>query len=159
MVDLYWKNSQMLQTAPARMKTSLPPDNDLPLPGNALIVPGSFNPPHAGHVRLANATASALHRLRWRDGEGGGDNLFAKGHPSCAPSLPSASPPVPMSLMSSILRSMWDAIDGHMNSTTLLSSLRWASPTPTSHPWIQWRWSVEELRKKIGTWYSVLCCM
>ena len=93
---------------------ALPPDDDVHLPRDVLIVPGSFNPPHAGHVGLANAAASALRRLRRMERDGGGDDSFAAGHPSCAPSSPSASPPVPTSSVSSILRSMWDAVDGHM---------------------------------------------
>ena len=96
---------------------ALPPDDDVPLlPRDVLIVPGSFNPPHAGHVGLANAAVSALRRLRRgeRD-EGRGDDSFAAVHPCSAPSLSSsASSPVPTSSMSSILRSMWDAVDGHM---------------------------------------------
>lgn len=94
---------------------ALPPDDDVHLPRDVLIVPGSFNPPHAGHVGLANAAVSALRRLRMgeRD-EGGGGDSFAVAHPCRAPpSSSSASPPVPTSSTSSILRSMWDAVDGH----------------------------------------------
>ena len=97
---------------------ALPPDDDVHLPRDVLIVPGSFNPPHAGHVGLANAAVYALRRLRMgeRD-EGCGGDSFAAGHPCRAPpsSSSSASAPVPTSSMSSsILRSMWDAVDGHM---------------------------------------------
>jgi len=39
-------------------------DSNIPFPEDVLIVPGSFNPPHRGHVALANAAAEALQRLR-----------------------------------------------------------------------------------------------
>lgn len=48
-------------------------DGDIPFPRDVLIVPGSFNPPHAGHVGLANAAAAALRRLRRREEEEGRD--------------------------------------------------------------------------------------
>ncbi|KAL7533426.1 hypothetical protein ACHAXR_005230 [Thalassiosira sp. AJA248-18] len=43
-------------------------DNKIPFPQDVLIFPGSFNPPHQGHIRLVNAAVSALRRLR-RKGE------------------------------------------------------------------------------------------
>lgn len=67
-------------------------DCNIPLPCDVLIVPGSFNPPHAGHVGLASAAVSALRRLRQRE-----RNERCSNHGTSS---------------SSILRSMWDSAEG-----------------------------------------------
>lgn len=50
-----------------RMQTTLTSGSKETSPRDVLILPGSFNPPHQGHVGLANAAISALRRLRQRD--------------------------------------------------------------------------------------------
>ncbi|KAL3808061.1 hypothetical protein ACHAXA_007182 [Cyclostephanos tholiformis] len=85
-------------------------DDDIPLPYDVLIVPGSFNPPHVGHVGLANAAVTSLRRLRRMEMEEGSGDGSSGGHRFHAPSSSSSAS---SSVSSSILRSMWDAVDGH----------------------------------------------
>jgi hypothetical protein len=97
------------QNRAVRMEALLS-DDDIPLPQDVLIVPGSFNPPHAGHVGLANAAVAALRRLRRREMDEGGGDVSSAGHRFRAPS---PSSPSSRSVSTSILRSMWDAVDEH----------------------------------------------
>jgi hypothetical protein len=86
-------------------------DDDIPLPHDVLIVPGSFNPPHAGHVGLANAAVAALRRLRRWEMNGGSGVASSGGRRFRAPSPPS---PPSTSIPTSILRSMWDTVGEHI---------------------------------------------
>eukprot|EP00986_Skeletonema_menzelii_P015731 scaffold12532_cov156-Skeletonema_menzelii.AAC.2 len=45
------------------METALA-DNQNPFPNDVIIVPGSYNPPHHGHIGLANAAVKALQQIR-----------------------------------------------------------------------------------------------
>ncbi|KAL7548243.1 hypothetical protein ACHAWF_011534 [Thalassiosira exigua] len=95
----------------ARME-ALCADDRIPFPRDALIVPGSFNPPHGGHVGLANAAVSALRRLRReerRNGDGDGDGNASDRYRSRHSSVSSAS-----STTSPVLRSLLDAVDDHV---------------------------------------------
>jgi hypothetical protein len=97
------------QNRAVRMEALLS-DDDIPLPHDVLIVPGSFNPPHAGHVGLANATVMALRRLRRREMDEGGGDVSLGGHRFRAQS---PSSPSSRSVSASILRSMWDTVGEH----------------------------------------------
>ncbi|KAL7467563.1 hypothetical protein ACHAXS_007807 [Conticribra weissflogii] len=77
-------------------------DNLIPLPNDVLIVPGSFNPPHHGHVALANAAVTALQRLRLEDEA---NNAKSYSRHSSHSSISSTS--------SSILDSIWATVQTH----------------------------------------------
>jgi len=85
-------------------------DGNIPFPQDVLIVPGSFNPPHQGHVGLANAAVLALKRLRQQEIQ---DNIeewqkrpyyFRYSSLSSAKSSSSSS-------SSAILQRMWSIVD------------------------------------------------
>ena len=67
-------------------------DCDIPIPRDVLILPGSYNPPHVGHVGLANAAVLALKRLRRKE-QSEREN----------------------SMSSAILQSLWDTVDEHID--------------------------------------------
>jgi len=67
-------------------------DCDIPIPRDVLILPGSYNPPHMGHVGLANAAVLALKRLRRKE-KSEREN----------------------SMSSAILQSLWDTVDEHID--------------------------------------------
>ena len=85
---------------------SLFADEQVPLPPDVLIVPGSFNPPHIGHVQLANAAVAALKRKRSSETIGGSSS-----HPSQSfHSIPSS-----VSSSSSILNNVWSTVQSTSN--------------------------------------------
>jgi len=85
-------------------------DDNIQFPRDVLIVPGSFNPPHQGHVGLANAAVSALKRLRHQERqddikeEQKRPNYSRYSSLSSAKSSTSSSSPV-------ILQRMWSTVD------------------------------------------------
>eukprot|EP00985_Skeletonema_marinoi_P027471 scaffold22590_cov69-Skeletonema_marinoi.AAC.1 len=52
-----------------QMETALA-DGENPFPNDVIIVPGSYNPPHHGHVGLANAAVAALRQMRRTEEKG-----------------------------------------------------------------------------------------
>lgn len=80
---------------------SLYDDDQIPLAPDALIIPGSFNPPHIGHVQLANAAISTLQRMR--QVEAHDDSLRHSLH-----SMPSS-----VSSTSSVLSNIWSTVQSH----------------------------------------------
>jgi hypothetical protein len=106
-----------------RMETLALENNKL-FPRDVLIVPGSFNPPHQGHIGLANAAVAALRRLRRVDvDEISGSDTIA--------SLPSARSYSRHSSLSSsssyssssILRNLWGKVDKHFEDPTVFFEL------------------------------------
>jgi len=81
---------------------SLFADNLIPLPNDVLIVPGSFNPPHHGHIALANAAVAALQRLRLED-----ESNIAKSYSRYSSHSSNSS------ISSSILDSIWTTVQKH----------------------------------------------
>jgi hypothetical protein len=65
-------------------------DCDIPIPRDVLILPGSYNPPHVGHVGLANAAVMALKRLRRKEKSEREDGMS-----------------------STMLQNLWDTVDEH----------------------------------------------
>lgn len=96
--------SESEETRETHEMQSLFADNLIPLPNDLLIVPGSFNPPHHGHIALANAAVAALQRLRLED-----ESNIAKSYSRCSShsSNSSTSP--------SILDSIWTTVQKHSN--------------------------------------------
>ena len=102
---------------PPRME-ALFADNSIPFPRDVLIVPGSFNPPHQGHVGLASAAVSALRRLRQQNEEATNQNNDASAintrpysrYSSLASNSSSSS-----SSSSAILKRMWSTVDQYVD--------------------------------------------
>eukprot|EP00571_Detonula_confervacea_P010908 CAMPEP_0172303298 /NCGR_PEP_ID=MMETSP1058-20130122/4847_1 /TAXON_ID=83371 /ORGANISM="Detonula confervacea, Strain CCMP 353" /LENGTH=629 /DNA_ID=CAMNT_0013014047 /DNA_START=464 /DNA_END=2353 /DNA_ORIENTATION=- len=96
----------------SRMET-LFSDNNIPFPRDVLVVPGSFNPPHRGHVALANAAVSALRRLRKKDleEENNGNDAIISSRPYSRYSSLSTVSSASASSSSSILKNLWDTVD------------------------------------------------
>jgi nicotinic acid mononucleotide adenylyltransferase len=97
-------------------------ENNISFPRDILIVPGSFNPPHQGHIGLANAAVSALRRLRREKLDAmNGSDAVASSSSSFLPysrksSLTSnASSSSSSSSSSTTLRKLWNAVDKHSN--------------------------------------------
>ena len=85
-------------------------DGNIPFPQDVLIVPGSFNPPHQGHVCLANAAVLALKRLRQQEIqdniEEGQKRPYYSRYSSLSSTKLSSS-----SSSSAILQRMWSTVD------------------------------------------------
>ena len=93
---------------------SLYADSEIPLSADTLIVPGSFNPPHSGHVALANAAVSALRRLRQvelRPILGGGDSSDGYTTPLNNYSRYSSLASFSSTSSSNVLQTMWSTVD------------------------------------------------
>ena len=92
-------------------------DNSIPFPRDVLIVPGSFNPPHQGHVGLATAAVSALQRLRQQNLEEANQNNDTDAINSRPYSRYSslASNVSSSSSSSAILKSMWSTVDQYVD--------------------------------------------
>ncbi|KAL7531950.1 hypothetical protein ACHAXR_004327 [Thalassiosira sp. AJA248-18] len=98
-----------------RQMEALFSDSNIPFPQDVLIVPGSFNPPHQGHIGLANAAVSALRRLRQKEESGNNNNnnnnnknaITSSSRPysrySSLSSVASSSSP--------ILKNLWSVVD------------------------------------------------
>ena len=87
-------------------------DSGIPFPRDILIVPGSFNPPHQGHIGLANAAVAALRRLRQRDSvDSNSNNNDAINTPSSRSYSRYSSLSSVSSSSSSILKNLWDTVD------------------------------------------------
>lgn len=88
-------------------------NNNIPFPNDVLIVPGSFNPPHSGHVGLANAAVSALRRLRRKEEEAEESNtISSRAYWSRYSSLSSTvSVSSTASSSSAVLKRMWSTVD------------------------------------------------
>ena len=99
-----------------RMET-LFSDNQIPFPRDVLIVSGSFNPPHHGHVALANAAVSALRRLRQteslgnRDGESAASSVDKEKSSAPYSRYSSLSSFSSSSSSSSVLKNIWDTVE------------------------------------------------
>ena len=83
-------------------------DGNIPFPRDVLIVPGSFNPPHKGHVGLANAAVSALKRLRLQERQDDIKEEQTRPYYSRYSSLSSTKS---SSSSSAILQRMWSTVD------------------------------------------------
>lgn len=87
-------------------------DSSIPFPRDVLIVPGSFNPPHQGHVGLATAAVSALRRLRQQNKEANQNNdsntRYSR-YSSLASNVSSSSS------SSAILKRMWSTVDQYVD--------------------------------------------
>ncbi|KAL7441405.1 hypothetical protein ACHAXH_009079 [Discostella pseudostelligera] len=105
---------QDLQPPVIRMET-LSPENNTIFPRDVLIVPGSFNPPHHGHIGLANAAVLALRRLRRAKTEetDGSDACASSSSLSRSLSHHSSLSSRASSSSSSILRNLWSTVDRH----------------------------------------------
>jgi len=92
-------------------------DSSIPFPRDVLIVPGSFNPPHQGHVGLATAAVSALQRLRQQNLEEANQNNDTNAINSRPYSRYSslASNVSSSSSSSAILKSMWSTVDQYVD--------------------------------------------
>ena len=89
-------------------------NNNIPFPNDVLIVPGSFNPPHTGHVGLANAAVSALRRLRCKEEEEAEESnaISSRAYSSRYSSLSSTvSASSSTASSSAILKRMWSTVD------------------------------------------------
>jgi len=87
-------------------------DEQIPFLPDTLIVPGSFNPPHIGHVQLANAAVIALRRIRQESTNN--TNLRSRALDSVPSSVSSSS---------SILDDMWNTVrttSNNQNDPTVL---------------------------------------
>jgi len=82
-------------------------DNNITFPQDVLIVPGSFNPPHKGHVGLANAALSALKRLRLQERQDDINEEQKRPYYSRNSSLSCTK----SSSSSAILQRMWSTVD------------------------------------------------
>ncbi len=98
-------------------------ENNISFPREVLIVPGSFNPPHQGHIGLANAAVSALRRLRQdrqdaTNGSGAIASLPSSSSFSRKSSLTtntSSSSSTTSSTTTTTLRNLWNAVDKYSN--------------------------------------------
>eukprot|EP00581_Thalassiosira_minuscula_P016486 CAMPEP_0183718428 /NCGR_PEP_ID=MMETSP0737-20130205/11687_1 /TAXON_ID=385413 /ORGANISM="Thalassiosira miniscula, Strain CCMP1093" /LENGTH=617 /DNA_ID=CAMNT_0025947983 /DNA_START=636 /DNA_END=2489 /DNA_ORIENTATION=- len=88
-------------------------DKTIPFPQDVLIVPGSFNPPHAGHVGLANAAVEALKKIRQREASAAVASGPYYSQQSSLSSSNSPSTPESSSVSSSILKSLWDTVHSY----------------------------------------------
>ena len=87
-------------------------NNNIPFPNDVLIVPGSFNPPHSGHVGLANAAVSALRRLRRKEeAEEESNTISSRAYSSRYSSLSSTVSVSSTASSSAILKRMWSTVD------------------------------------------------
>ena len=84
-------------------------DKQIPFPNDILIVPGSYNPPHHGHIGLANAAVLALRRLRQIEEKDGSRYSSLESFASNASSSSSSS--------LAILKNVWDTVDQHTDNT------------------------------------------
>ena len=84
-------------------------DGNIPFPKDVLIVPGSFNPPHKGHVGLANAAVLALKRLRRQELQDNVEEEQKRPYYSQYSSLSSTKSS--SSSSSAILQRMWSTVD------------------------------------------------
>lgn len=85
-------------------------DKQIPFPNDILIVPGSYNPPHHGHIGLANAAVLALRRFRQIEEK---DNSRYSSLESFASNTSSSS----SSSSLAILKNVWDTVDQHTDNT------------------------------------------
>lgn len=98
-------------------------ENERIFPRDIIIVPGSFNPPHYGHIGLANAAVSALRKLRRENQDAANDSDALLSLSSRKPSSRSSRHPSltsnsfssssSSSSLSSILGNIWSAVDKH----------------------------------------------
>jgi hypothetical protein len=96
------------------METVFISDKRIPFPRDIIIIPGSYNPPHHGHVGLANAAVMALRRRRRNEEKEYYDNnssSFEAAIRSRYSSLESFSSD--SSSSTSLLKNLWDSVDKH----------------------------------------------
>lgn len=112
--DSHHDEEKDLQPPVIRMETLFPENNTI-FPRDVLIVPGSFNPPHHGHIGLANAAVLALRRLRRAKTEDtdGSDACASSSSSSRTLSRHSSLSSRASSSSSSILRNLWSTVDRH----------------------------------------------
>ena len=103
------------------METTLT-DKQIPFPNDIIIVPGSYNPPHHGHVALANAAVAALRQIRQREEKECNDeasssssNILRSRYSSLESFAASSS-----SSSSAVLKNLWNTVDKHDYDPTVL---------------------------------------
>mmetsp|Transcript_8317 Transcript_8317/g.12584 ORF Transcript_8317/g.12584 Transcript_8317/m.12584 type:complete len:642 (-) Transcript_8317:146-2071(-) len=100
-----------------QMETALA-DGENPFPNDVIIVPGSYNPPHHGHVGLANAAVAALRRMRRTEekdcNEISSSSKMLRSRYSSLESMSTSSS------SSSALKNLWDTVDKHEYDPTVL---------------------------------------
>jgi len=99
------------------METTLA-DKQNPFPNDVIIVPGSYNPPHHGHIGLASAAVAALRRIRQTEekecnNEASSSNILRSRYSSLE-SFSSTSSSL------SVLKNVWDTVDKHDYDPTVL---------------------------------------
>jgi len=100
-----------------QMETALADGENL-FPNDVIIVPGSYNPPHHGHVGLANAAVAALRQMRRTEEKGcnevsSSSNMLRSRYSSLESFSTSSS-------SSSALKNLWDTVDKHEYDPTVL---------------------------------------
>lgn len=101
-----------------QMETALA-DGHNPFPNDVIIVPGSYNPPHHGHIGLANAAVNALRQIRRREqkefNESSSSSNVLRSRHSSLESISTSS-----SSSSTALKNLWSKVDKHDNDPTVL---------------------------------------
>jgi nicotinic acid mononucleotide adenylyltransferase len=99
------------------METALA-DSQNPFPNDVIIVPGSYNPPHHGHVGLANAAVKALQQIRRTEekkcNESSSSSNMLRSRYSSLESFSTTS-----STSSSALKNIWQKVDKYTYPTVL----------------------------------------
>lgn len=124
-----------------RMMEVLCADRQIPLPSDVLIVPGSFNPPHRGHIQLANAAAAALKRIRQSETEN--SSRSSKSLHSTLSSVSSSS--------SSVMDNIWNTIEKNSNKQYDPTVLFEVSVTNVDKPPID----PEEVERRVNLFNSI----
>jgi len=111
------KNDDDSSSQSFQMETALA-DGENPFPNDVIIVPGSYNPPHHGHVGLANAAVAALRQMRRTEekdcNEVSSSSKMLRSRYSSLESFSTSSS------SSSALKNLWDTVDKHEYDPTVL---------------------------------------
>ena len=132
------KASNLVVVLPFKDKMeSLSVNEQFRLPSDILIVPGSFNPPHIGHVQLANAAVLALKRKRSSETICGGSSNHLQSFHSTLSSVSSSS---------SVFNNIWSTVQSTSNEQYDPTVLFEISVTNVDKPPID----PEEVEKRLG---------
>lgn len=113
-------NNDSLSQPSFHMETTLV-DKQIPFPNDVIIVPGSYNPPHHGHVGLANAAVAALRRIRQAEEKVYNEaSLLSSSSNRLRSRYSSLESFSSTSSSLSVLKNLWDTVDKHDYDPTVL---------------------------------------